>query len=212
MFAMDEGEGYYTLQNITDQPISADEYDITWSEEAVYSGVEKSSTDIERGRNIPANGTVRIPVFFTGRSFNEIRSITIKTPTQASFFRNYKPKGTEYADYVDEYGGEVSAKKLADGPYAMTGSIGGKYPIHMNLEKGMKNGTYYYDKSGSKNTIALSIKSFNRRTGEIIMEETNKNGEMTGTFIGKLSSTTVEGEMKTYMGKTFNFTLNVQSE
>ncbi len=42
MFAMDEGEGYYTLQNITDQPISADEYDITWSEEAVYSGLEKA--------------------------------------------------------------------------------------------------------------------------------------------------------------------------
>lgn len=212
MFAMDDGEGYYTLQNTTDQPISADEYEITWSDSFAYGNVHESNDEIGKGRNIPANGTVRIPVFFSGRYFQEIRSITMKTPTQASFFRNYKPQGTEYAGYVDEHGEEITGKKLSDGPYIIAGSLGGRYPVHINLEKGMKKGTYYYDKNGSSNTIALSVKSFNRRTGEIIMEETNEKGEVTGMFTGKLTSTKFEGEMKAFTGKTYKFNLDVTNE
>lgn len=212
MFMMDTGEGYFTLKNTTDKPISADEYEITWSNEYIGFGIEKSSNSIGKGnKDIPANGTVRIYSNFTGHDFSDIRAITMKTPSQKSFFENFEPKGTEYADYV-KVNGEVepSATKLSDGPYVIAGKLGGKYPIHINLEKGMEKGTYYYDKSGPSATLDLVVKSFNPRSGDLVLQETNAKGDVTGTFTGKMTADNYKGEMRAFTGKTYEFDLAVQ--
>lgn len=212
-FMMDLGEGYYTLKNTTDQPIGGDEYTITWQYDYIGMAGESSTKDIKPGVDIPASGTVRVPVDFTGHSFTDLKAITMSTPSQESFFKNYKPTGNEYSDYVKRYGDQpVSTKKLSYGPYAIAGKLGGKYPIHITLEKGMKKGSYYYDKSGPKNKLDLVVKAFNDRTGELTLEEMSAKGEITGTFIGKLTPETFTGKMSSYTGKTYDFTLNVTAE
>lgn len=209
-FMMDEGKGYYTLKNTTDQPISGDEYSITWKHTYMGSGIEDVTRKIEPGKDIPENGTARIPFSFSGHSYSEIQAITMNTPSQETFFKNYKPTGKEYKTYISENGEDnAKAQKLGNGPYELAGKLGTKLAIHVNLEKGMKKGTYYYDKYGPSNTLQLVVKSFNPNTGDLTLEETNDKAEVTGTFIGKLSNESYTGKMTAYTGKTYNFDLKV---
>ncbi|MDE5665260.1 MAG: hypothetical protein K2I31_04895 [Duncaniella sp.] len=209
-FMMDEGKGYYTLKNITDQPISGDEYSVTWKYTYMGMGHEEVTRKIEPGKDIPANGTVRLNFSYSGHSFPEIQAITMNTPSQESFFKNYKPTGKEYSEYISQYGEDAaSAKKISDGPYELAGKLGTKLAIHVNLDKGMKKGTYYYDKYGPSNTLQLVVKAFNPNTGDLTLEETNDKAEVTGTFIGKLSDTSYTGTMTAYTGKTYNFDLKI---
>lgn len=210
-FTIAEGRGYYTLKNTTDQPIAAGDYSITWQDEWMIQGDEGSKKRIEQGKKpIPANSTVTIPFSFTGRSWTSLKAITINTPSQESFFQNYQPTGQEFAAYVKAHGDEpVKAEQISDGPYQLAGKLGTKLPIHVNLAKGMKHGTYYYDKYGPNNTLNLSVKAFNKNTGELTLEETNDKGEVTGTFIGKLTPEAYTGTMTAYTGKSYPFTLRV---
>lgn len=210
---LDEGRGYYTLKNTSDQPIAAGDYSITWVKEWYYIGMEKEATEkyIEQGKkDIPANGTITVPFLYSGHVDNSITAITVNTPTQEDFFKNYKPTGQEFAAYVKVHGDEpVKAGHLSNGPYQLAGSLGTKLPIHVNLDKGMKHGTYYYDKYGPKNALTLSVKAFNDNTGDLTLEEMNDKGEVTGTFIGKLSADAYIGTMTAYTGKSYPFTLKV---
>lgn len=211
MFMMDEGRGFYTLKNNTDQPIAGDDYQITWEVWYIGSGIDSHKSEIEKGKDIPAGGTVKIPFSFTGHAGSSIKAITVKTPSKEDFFKNYTPSGKEYDEYIAKYGDKLSASnKLSDGPYNLAGKLGGKYAVHVNLEKGMKKGTYYYDKSGANAKLNLSIKEFNPNTGELTMEETNDKGQVTGTFIGTLTSEAYTGKMTAFSGKTYSFTLAVE--
>ncbi|MDE7349599.1 MAG: hypothetical protein K2N25_00910 [Muribaculaceae bacterium] len=209
-FAMETGTGYYTLKNTTDQPIGGDEYEITYVGNTMYAGVDKSWTDIEPGKDIPPHGTVMLQEEFNWHGGRELKAITMHIPTKESFFKNYQPTGDEYNDYVKVHGDKVVKKStLGYGPFQFAGKLGGKYPIHINIEKGMKYGSYYYDKNGPKATLDLQVKAYNENTGELTMEETNNKGEVTGTFIGVVTPYDYSGKMTSFQGKTYDFTLDV---
>lgn len=211
-FGMEEGTGYYTLKNTTDQPIGGDEYEITYSGWEYYAGMpnERTWKDVVPGKDIPAKGSIRLDEKFTFHFNRELKSITMHTPSQESFFKNYKPTGDEYDNYVKVHGQEVVKKAdIGNGPFTLVGKIGGKYAVHVTLDKGMKKGSYYYDKSGPKAKLDLQVKSFNQNTGELTMDEVNSKGEMTGTFVGVLTPDSYTGSMRTYEGRNFDFTLEV---
>lgn len=212
MYGMELGTGYYTLKNTTDQPIGGDEYELTFSGWEYYAGMpkEKVWTDIEPGKDIPARGTITIEEDFTMHHNRDLKAITMHIPTKESFFKNYSPTGDEYNEYIRVHGDEVVKKNsLGYGPFTIAGKLGGKYPIHINLAKGMKSGSYYYDKNGPKATLDLHVKSYNENTGDLTMEEKNNKGEVTGTFIGILTPYTYTGKMTSFQGKTYDFTLDV---
>lgn len=208
---MDLGEGYYTLKNTTDQMIGGEEYEITWNNRYMGVGGDLSEKKIEvGGRDIPAHESIRIEDTFSGHSWREIVAITVHTPSKEDFYKNYTPTGDEYLAYVKVNGEEPEKKKsLGYGPFTLTGKIDGKYPIHLTLEKGMKTGSYYYDKNGPKATLSLSIKEYNENTGELTFEEKNDKGEKTGTFVGVLSSDSFKGKMTSFQGKTYECNLKV---
>lgn len=210
-FMMEQGRGHYTLKNTSDQPIAAGDYSVTWEDEWYYAENEGSKKRIEQGKQeIPANGTITLPFTFNGHSSSAVTAVTVNTPTQEDFFKNYKPTGQEYSIYVKAHGDEpVKAGHLSNGPYQLAGNLGAKLAIHINLDKGMKQGTYYYDKYGPKNTLDLSVKAFNDHTGELTLEECNDKGEVTGSFVGKLTADTYTGTMTAYTGKSYPFTLKV---
>lgn len=207
-FAMEEGTGYFTLKNTTDQPIGGDEYDITYwvTDMSAMSEYPK----IEPGKDISANGSIKLNESFTWRFGRDIKAITMHTPSIESFFKNYAPTGEEYDNYVKIHGKEVKKKvRPGIGPFELAGKLGNKYPIHINLAKGMKAGTYYYDKNGPKATLDLRVKAYNENTGELTIEESNNKGEVTGTFVGILTPEAYIGTMTSFQGKTYDFTLEV---
>lgn len=210
-FGMETGTGYYTLRNTTDETIGGDEYDITYSGWECWAGMEERTwTDIVPGKDIPPHGTVQLPEQFSYHHNRDLKSVTMHTPSQESFFKHYQPTGDEYSEYVRIHGDEVVKKEtLRNGPYTLAGKLGGKYAIHINLDKGMKYGTYYYDKNGPKHTLDLSVKAFNNRTGELTLEESNDKGEVTGNFVGVLTEESYIGKMTSFQGKTYDFTLRV---
>lgn len=211
-FGLDEGKGYYTLRNTTDQPIGGDEYEITYKGWELYAGMEdeKTWTDIVPGKDIPAHGSIRLNESYTMHFSRDLQAITMHTPTQESFFKNYKPVGDEYDNYIKAHGNEVVKKgTLGFGPFVLAGKLGNKYPIHINLLQGMKGGTYYYDKYGPNATLDLHVKAYNENTGELTMDEMNNKGEVTGTFVGVLTPETYTGKMTSFQGKTYDFTLQV---
>lgn len=211
MFAMEEGEGYFTLKNTTDMPIKGSEYTITWNDYYMGMGVEESKYRTQTGKDIPANGTVRITSSFTGHAGSDITKITMKELSNEEFMDTYTPVGNEYEAYVKEHGDDVKnvTKKLGDGPYHIKGKLGGKYAVHITIEKGMKTGYYYYDKNGAGATLALKVQDFNPKTGKLILEEQNDKGQVTGTFNGTLTSTSYIGQMTSFQGKIYDFDMEV---
>lgn len=211
MFMMDEGAAHYTLKNTTDRPIKGSEYTVTWEDSYIGSGIEDTSYRTETGKDIPANGTVKFPFAFTGHAGSSISKITMKELSNKEFMADYTPVGNEYEAYVKEHGDEVSAagKKLSDGPYHIQGKLGGKYSVHITLDKGMKQGSYYYDKMGPSARLELKVLDFNPKTGKLILEEHNDKGQVTGTFTGTLSSTGFVGQMTSYQGKIYDFKMTV---
>ncbi len=211
MYGMDEGKGYYTLRNMTDEPISGSEYNITWHSEWFYADLEDSKNTVEPGVDIPANGTAKVPASYTMHYEKVIKAITMNTPSQEDFFSKYQPTGDEYADYVAVHGDDVEVgEKVGNGPFDFAGVIGKNMKIHMHLDKGMKEGSYYYDKNGSKSVLTLKVKGFNRNTGEITLEEYDKKGVITGNFVGKIVGKNFTGTMTAHSGKSYSFDLKVQ--
>lgn len=212
MFMLDEGAGYYTLTNTTSQPVKGSEYTITWQGDYLGPMGDSTNHSVENGKDIPANGSVNIPFEFTGRYFPTLKKVTMKEMSVDEFFAAYEPQGREFATYVKDHGHVapvVAGEGLGDGPFELNGKIGGKHAVRMTLDKGMKTGSYYYDKMGPQNPLNLKITEYNPKTGKLKLEETNANGEVTGTFIGTLSADDFTGSMTSYRGQTFNTVLKV---
>lgn len=216
-FAMEEGRGYYTLKNTTDRPISGSEYTVTWTYTYMGCGMVDSSHKTEKGKDIPANGTVRFNFSFTGHEDATLSNIVMKQLSQDEFLSTYTPTGDEYKRFMETVKPQKKTpvrkgdkNALSDGPYTIVGKIGGKYAVHISLDKGMKTGSYYYDKNGANATLALTITNFNRQTGKLTMEERNDKGEITGTFTGTLTPDSYKGEMTAFNGKTHSFDMKVE--
>lgn len=212
-YTYDEGRGYYTLTNNTNETISRDEYTINSKYEtdgSYAAGGYHSSTDTEKGGDIPAGGTYKWYFTFWGHGAADRPTITMKHPTQDRFMSMYKAKGNEYKRYKAAHPEDIhKTAKLDDGPYYISGKLGGKYAIHMTLEKGMKGGSYYYDKYGPNNTLQINVNSFDPKTGHLVLQEINKEGDVTGSFEGTLSNTNFVGDMKVYTRLAYKFDLNV---
>lgn len=208
MFGMDEGKGYYILKNNSDQPIKADEYEITWLDEWMDAAGQTTKRRITPGLDIPANGTANYGISFSWHGGPSIKAITMKIPSKEQFFENFTPTGNEYDEFIKNMP-KAGENELGDGPFTMAGKLGGKHAIHMTINKGLQDGTYYYDKYGPNNTLALSVKNYDKKTGKITLEEQNDKGQVTGNFIGVLTPTAFEGTMTAYTGKSFPFTLTV---
>lgn len=110
--AADEGTGYIELKNTIDEPISADDYEITLKYTEYGLGSEDKYDKKGESVDIPANGTAKIPVTFYERLDVAFKSVTMKIPDRETFFKNFKPQGDEYDKYVNEHG-EAPARSQA---------------------------------------------------------------------------------------------------
>lgn len=213
-FAMEEGRGYRTLTNTTDKPIKGSDYTITWEGSYIGFGIEKTSYRTERGRDIPANGTIKVTYSFSGHSHGMPVKVNMKQKSKDEYMATYKPDGSEYDSYVKEFGdptkdNAAATGASADGPFKISGKLGGKLPVHITLNKGMKDGSYYYDKYGPSAKLHLKVLDYNPKTGSIKLEEHNDRGEVTSTFSGTLTATAFRGKMTSFAGKTYDFNMVV---
>lgn len=207
-FALDEGKGYYTLTNTTDASIAANEYTISVVWEAMREGT--TSRKIEKSVNLAPGESYKWHFDFNYYYGPNKPVVTMSLPSQEDFIANYQPRGDEYSRYVAEHPqGSASVERLGKGPYELKGKLGGKMAIHMNLHKGMENGSYYYDKYGASHPLSLTVKSFSPRTGKLTLDERNEKGEVTGTFEGTLTPKDYTGTMTSHSGKTYQFHLEV---
>lgn len=175
-YMFETGSGYYTLKNTTDEPIHGNEYTITWTDSHIGMDGDRTSYRTEHGKDIPANGTVRIPYDFSGHDFTEISNIAMRELSNQEFMATYTPIGNEYEAYVKKHGDSVKniSKKLDDGPYHIKGKLGGKYAVHITLEKGMTNGSYYYDKYGPSAKLELRCRTSIQRPENSFLRNTMK--------------------------------------
>lgn len=204
-FMMDSGSGYYTLKNNTDHDISINDYTLNVDYYTYDWEGERKSRKVEKGGDIPAGGTYKWKFSFTGHTSPGEPIVSMREPTQDEFLVVYKAKGDEYARYKKAHPEDVKKSKiLNDGPYYLAGKVGGKYPIHMTLDKGMKTGSYYYDKYGPKNPLTLNISSFDPKNGKITLQEMNKDDNITGEFNGTLTYDSFEGTMTSHAGQSYN--------
>lgn len=96
MYGMDEGKGYYTIKNLTDMPVSGSEYTVAITYETVWNGFEETNTYVEKGVNVPANGSSKINVSFSMHSYPARAKIIMKSKSREEFESIYSPKGDEY--------------------------------------------------------------------------------------------------------------------
>lgn len=89
----------------------------------------------------------------------------------------------------------------------LTGKIGGKYAVNMEVNLNAETGQYYYVKSGASNPLDLTVTEWNPSSGKLSMVEYNDAGERTGEFDGYLTDSEYSGRMVNFRGQTFSFTL-----
>lgn len=100
MFMMDSGSGYYTIKNNTDQKINGSDYSIILNYVYIGGGMESNTRDIEPGKDIAPNGTVKIVKPYTGHDFIELNGVKMNIPQEELAARFLKYTGTEYKDYL----------------------------------------------------------------------------------------------------------------
>lgn len=212
-FNMEGGEGYYTLKNTSDKPIKGSEYTIQVRSSSLYPGMMNPQTKYSSrpGQDLAPGASTRIKVYYNMHFHETVTGVKMKDLSAAEFMAVYTPSGNEYAEYMKSHSdaGSATGAKLSDGPYNISGKLGGKYPIHLVINAGMRDGYYYYDKNGSSNKLTLTVKSFSRKSGKIVLEERNAAGDITGSFTGTLTPSTFTGEMTAFTGKSYNFNLKV---
>lgn len=207
-YAMEEGRGYYVITNELDEPIAGEDYTITWEDVYLGFGYDSQKNRTTKGKDIAAKGTVQIPFVFSGHGGESIVKVAVNAIDENEFIKHFKPKGDEYAKYVKNHGAiEKREKGIGDGPFTFAGKLGGKYPIHLTIDKGFKTGSYYYDKYGPSHPLKLTVTSYEPSTGKLKLEEFTDKGRVTGEFAGIVTAETYEGEMDAYTGKTHKFTL-----
>lgn len=113
------------------------------------------------------------------------------------------------ADPKDDVESVAENSYKSQTPLTLKGKIGGKYPIHMTINADRTGGSYYYDKSGPNNALSLTVLEYDNNTGTLKMEERNDKNEITGSFLGTLSSDRYVGTLHLPNGKSFEFSLSV---
>lgn len=100
------------------------------------------------------------------------------------------------------------ARAVDSGPIRLTGKVGGKYGVVMDIDLSRGYGSYYYTKMGPNAVLSLDV-YYNPGTGSLSMTEYNDYGEVSGTWSGKINSTSYRGQMVNYKGTTYSFNLPV---
>ena len=132
MFMMDQGLGYFTLQNNTDRNIAGDEYTVVWRHGdvgAAYQGMGVDRTEYSDvdGKNIPAHGSVQYDFSFDGHNSNTIARVDMKPLTMKAFLETYDFTGKEFDEYVKENGRPDVLK--TPGPLSLPLS----FPKHLSI-------------------------------------------------------------------------------
>lgn len=102
---MDSGNGYFTITNNSDKDIKGSDYNIVYKYTYIGYvpgvGMMPSSRRLEKGKDVPAKGSIRIPQGFSGRDAVEIVGIKFNIPEE-ELLANYIPfTGKEYQEYLD---------------------------------------------------------------------------------------------------------------
>ena len=99
-----------------------------------------------------------------------------------------------------------TSEKLKDFPYHTfyTGTIGstGNMTIDIN-----GRGSYTYDNNGTNFTRSIIVKSYDKRTGHLLIESYNKSGDYVGMFDGYTRNYSYSGTFTNYKGGTVEFQL-----
>lgn len=99
-YGMDSGKGYFTLTNHSDKPIKGSDYSVSIRHIDDRFG---SSTWNEKGKDIPANGSIKLSSSFHGHTvgydFKGIKWNISKDELQKKFRSPYT--GKEYQEYLD---------------------------------------------------------------------------------------------------------------
>ncbi len=100
------------------------------------------------------------------------------------------------------------ARSVDSGPIRLTGKVGGKYGVVMDMDLSKGYGSYYYTKMGPNAKLVLDV-YYDPSSGSLNLTEYNDNGEVTGTWSGRINSSSYRGQMVNYKGTTYSFNLPV---
>ena len=100
-YMMDSGSGYYTITNNSDKDIKGSDYSLIFKYTYIGMGIMSSNIRMEKGKDIPAKGSVRIPKTFSGHDGVALNGIKFNIPEE-ELLANYIPfTGKEYQEYLD---------------------------------------------------------------------------------------------------------------
>lgn len=95
----------------------------------------------------------------------------------------------------------------------LSGKIDGKYPVHMILDLGQREGVYYYDKYGPSNVISVSItslKALNNGNWNITLTKHTDRYDNEEKWYGVLTSENFAGTGE-YLNKDLSFDMTVDN-
>lgn len=105
MYMMDSGSGYYTITNNTDKDIKGSDYNMIFKYTYIGYipgvGTMPSNTSIEKGKDIPAKGSIRITRYFSGHDGIEFKGIKINIPDEEVIAKYVPFTGKEYQEYLN---------------------------------------------------------------------------------------------------------------
>ena len=121
------------------------------------------------------------------------------------FFVVFKDKQNTNEEVEQKVGLETSVE-YKDFPYDtfFMGTIGSTGS--MTIDKNGR-GSYTYDNNGTDLTRSIIVKSYDKKTGHLLIEGYNKNGDYVGLFDGYTGNYSYSGTFTNYKGGTVEFRL-----
>lgn len=94
-------EGTQTITNHSDIPLDGSEYSFIRKEEFCYQGVDEKETKIEKGKPIPANGSIKVNSWLNRNGESVVNSIKWNLTPEQLQEKFVSFTGNEYQEYLD---------------------------------------------------------------------------------------------------------------
>lgn len=94
-------EGTQTITNHSDIPLDGSEYSFIRKEEFCYQGVDEKETKIEKGKPIPANGSIKVNSWLNRNGESVVKSIKWNLTPEQLQEKFVSLTGNEYQEYLD---------------------------------------------------------------------------------------------------------------
>lgn len=95
-------DGYQILRNNTDVDIDGSDYNIVYEKWYMFP-YEKRGTEVKSGKNIPANGSVKVEAFLGAYATSTAKSIKWKLSDDELQAKFAPFSGTEYQEYISSH-------------------------------------------------------------------------------------------------------------